>query len=129
LHNKDQEYNNPLTSFATCLYRQRIGHERNAQLGEVFRSLAVMTWPWWASRSFIRPCLYAKLYKSRDQTSTRSTCFVTVDIGGHFESVVSLLALYICYCGSLWKRSTYTIQLPLWSLWKQSFLLTLHTCC
>jgi len=27
LRNKDQEYNNPLASFATCFSRQRIGHE------------------------------------------------------------------------------------------------------
>jgi len=32
LRNKDQEYNNPLASFVTCLCRQRIGHERIAQL-------------------------------------------------------------------------------------------------
>jgi len=32
LRNKDQEYNNPLASFATCLFRQRIGRERTAQL-------------------------------------------------------------------------------------------------
>jgi len=31
LHNKDQEYHS-LASFATCLCRQRIGHERTAQL-------------------------------------------------------------------------------------------------
>jgi len=31
LRNKDQEYNNPLAGFATCLCRQRIGHERTAQ--------------------------------------------------------------------------------------------------
>jgi len=31
LPNKDQEYN-PLASFATCLCRQRSGHERTAQL-------------------------------------------------------------------------------------------------
>jgi len=32
LRNKDQEYNNPLASFPTCLCRQRIGHERTAHL-------------------------------------------------------------------------------------------------
>jgi len=32
VRNKDQEYNNPLASFATCLCRQRISHERSAQL-------------------------------------------------------------------------------------------------
>jgi len=26
LRNKDQDYNNPLVSFAICLCRQRIGH-------------------------------------------------------------------------------------------------------
>jgi len=30
--NTDQEYSNRLATFATCLYRQRIGHERTAQL-------------------------------------------------------------------------------------------------
>jgi len=30
LRNKDHEYNNPLTSFTTCLWRQRIGIERIA---------------------------------------------------------------------------------------------------
>jgi len=30
LRNKDQEYNNPLVCFATCLCKQRIGHERTA---------------------------------------------------------------------------------------------------
>jgi len=37
LRNKDQECNNPLASFATCLCRQRIGHERTAQLRWMFR--------------------------------------------------------------------------------------------
>jgi len=32
LRNKDQEYNNPPASFAACLCRQRIGHERTAHL-------------------------------------------------------------------------------------------------
>jgi len=32
LRNKEQEYNNPLASFATCLCKQRIRHERTAQL-------------------------------------------------------------------------------------------------
>jgi len=32
LRNKDQEYNNLLASSATCLCRQRIGHERTEQL-------------------------------------------------------------------------------------------------
>jgi len=32
LGNTDQEYNNPLASFATCVCRQRIRHERSAQL-------------------------------------------------------------------------------------------------
>jgi len=61
LHNKDQEYNNPLASFATCTCRQRIGPERTAQLRSAFRfrALTVTTLPWWASRSFIRPCLHA----------------------------------------------------------------------
>jgi len=30
--NKDQDYNNPLAALATCFCRQRIGHERTAQL-------------------------------------------------------------------------------------------------
>jgi len=30
LRNKDQQQSNPLTSFATCLCRQRSGHERTA---------------------------------------------------------------------------------------------------
>jgi len=46
LRKKDQEYSSPLASFATCLCRQRIGHER------------------------VRPCLQAKLYRSRSQIST-----------------------------------------------------------
>jgi len=32
LRNKDQEYNNPLASFAMCLCWQRIERERTAQL-------------------------------------------------------------------------------------------------
>jgi len=32
LRNTDQEYNNPLASFATCLCRRRIGHERTVHL-------------------------------------------------------------------------------------------------
>jgi len=32
LRNEVQEYDNPLASFATCLRRQRIGHERTARL-------------------------------------------------------------------------------------------------
>jgi len=36
-----------------------------------------------------------------------------------FESVVSLLTQYICYCGPPWKRRTYTLRLLSWSLWKQ----------
>ena len=39
---------------------------------------------------------------------------------GPFESVVSVLTHYICYCGPRWKRRTYTLQLLLWSFWKQS---------
>jgi len=37
LRNKDQKYNNPIASFATCPCRQRIGHERTAQLCYAFR--------------------------------------------------------------------------------------------
>jgi len=37
LRNKDHEYNNPLASFATCLCKQRIGHERTTQLRQTFR--------------------------------------------------------------------------------------------
>jgi len=50
----------------------------------------------------------------------QGTLHITVDIGGPFESVVSLLTHYTCYCGPLWKRRTYTLQLLLWSHWKQS---------
>jgi len=32
LHNKNHEYNNSLAIFATCICRQRIGHERSGQL-------------------------------------------------------------------------------------------------
>jgi len=32
LRNIDQEYNDTLASFATCLCRQRIGHKRTAHL-------------------------------------------------------------------------------------------------
>jgi len=32
LRSKDQEYNNPLASFTTCLCRQRVRHERTAHL-------------------------------------------------------------------------------------------------
>jgi len=46
LRNKDQEYNNPLASFATSLCWQRIGHERTVQLRWAFRGLAVTTLPW-----------------------------------------------------------------------------------
>jgi len=61
LRNKDQEYNNPLASFAICICRERIGHERTAtaHLRKHFGGLEVTTFPWWASRSFIRPCLHA----------------------------------------------------------------------
>ena len=38
LRNKHQEYNNLLTSFATCLCRQRIGNQRTAQLRRAFRA-------------------------------------------------------------------------------------------
>jgi len=45
LRNKDQEYNNPLASFSTCLCWQRIGLRTCAKrLG----GLAVTTLPWWA---------------------------------------------------------------------------------
>jgi len=56
LRNKDQEYNNPLASFATCLCRQR-SELRFCAKG--VGGLAVTTLPWWASRSFIWPCLHA----------------------------------------------------------------------
>jgi len=39
LRNEDQDYNNPLAIFATCLCRQRIGHEWTAQLRWAFRGL------------------------------------------------------------------------------------------
>jgi len=32
LHNKDQEYNYPLTRFATCLCRQKIGPEPSPEI-------------------------------------------------------------------------------------------------
>jgi len=32
LRSKDQEYNNPIASFATCLCRPRIAHEQTAHL-------------------------------------------------------------------------------------------------
>jgi len=54
LRNKDQEYNNPLASFATCLCRQR-----ESTCAKRVGDLAVTNLPWWASRSFIRPCLRA----------------------------------------------------------------------
>jgi len=56
LRNKDQEHNNPLASFATCLCRQR---SELRTCANTCRGLAVTTLPWWASRSFIRPCLHA----------------------------------------------------------------------
>jgi len=56
LRNKDQEYNNPLASFATCLCRQR--SELRTCTKRV-GNLAVTTLRWWASSSFIRPCLHA----------------------------------------------------------------------
>jgi len=56
LRNKDQEYNNPLASFATCLCRQS---SKLRTCGERFGALAVTTLPWWASRSFTWPCLHA----------------------------------------------------------------------
>jgi len=56
LRNKDQEHNNPLASFATCLFWQRSELRTCAQR---FGGLAVTTFPWWASRTFIRPCLHA----------------------------------------------------------------------
>jgi len=43
---KDQEYNNPLASFATCLCRQRVRNERTAPLRWAFRGLGVTTLPW-----------------------------------------------------------------------------------
>jgi len=56
LRNEDQEYNNPLASFATCFCRQR--SELRACAKRV-GGFAVATLPWWASHSFIRPCLHA----------------------------------------------------------------------
>jgi len=45
---------------------------------------------------------------------------ITSAVGGPFESIVSLLAHYICCSVPPWKRRTYTLQLLMWSLWKQS---------
>jgi len=58
LRNKDQEYNNPLTSFASaaCLCWQR---SELRSCAKRVGGLAVRSFPWWASRSFIRPCLHA----------------------------------------------------------------------
>ena len=50
----------------------------------------------------------------------QGTLHITIAIVGSFERVVSLLTHYICYCGSLWKRRTYIIQLLFWTIWKQS---------
>jgi len=50
----------------------------------------------------------------------QGTLHKAVAIGGPFESVVSLLTHYICYCGPLWKRRTYPLRLLLCSLCKQS---------
>jgi len=56
LRNKEQEYNNPLASFATCLCRRR---SEPRTCAKCVGGLAVTTLPWWASRSFIRPCPHA----------------------------------------------------------------------
>jgi len=56
LLNKDQKHNNPLESFTTCLCRQRSELRTCAKRVGGF---VVKTLPWWASRSFIRPCLHA----------------------------------------------------------------------
>jgi len=56
LRNKDQEYNNRLASFTTCLCRQRSELRTCAKR---VGGLAVTTLPWRASCSFIRPCLHA----------------------------------------------------------------------
>jgi len=73
LRNKDQEYDNPQTSFATCLCWQRSELRTCAKR---VGGLAVTTLLWWVLRSFIRLCLHAKLYASRSQISTWSTYFV-----------------------------------------------------
>jgi len=52
---------------------------------------------------------------------------ITVAIGGPFESVMRLLTHYICDCGPLWKRRTYTLELLLWYLWSR--VLTQCSCC
>jgi len=59
LSNKDQDYNNPLASFATCLCRQRSDMSELRSCAKRFGGVAVATFPRWASRSFIRPCLQA----------------------------------------------------------------------
>jgi len=59
LRNKDQEYNNPLASFAIASSGKESHKSELRSCAERFGGLAVTTLPWWASRSFIRPCLHA----------------------------------------------------------------------
>jgi len=55
LCNTDQEYNNPPASFAPHLCWQR---SELRTCSKHVGGLAVTTLSWWASRSFIRPCLH-----------------------------------------------------------------------
>jgi len=56
--NKDQEYNNPLKSFATCIFWQR-SELRTCAKDAGGLAVTTLPWSWWASRSFIRHLLHA----------------------------------------------------------------------
>jgi len=59
LHNKVQEYNIPLATFATLPAGKGPHTSELRSCAKRFRGLAVTTLPWWVPRSFNRPCLHA----------------------------------------------------------------------
>jgi len=63
VRNKDQECNNPLSKFRNLPLqaKDRTWSELRT-CAKRFGGLEVTTLPWWASRSFIRPCLHAELW-------------------------------------------------------------------
>jgi len=70
LRNKDQECNNPIASFATCLCRERIGHERTAQLRKAFRGPRVhLSWP-----AYMPSCIHPEVRFPLDQRVLCSDC-------------------------------------------------------
>jgi len=103
--------------------------EVGGPLKEKFLCITVNSGPFQSKVFAHYNCCWGLLWKQSSQLIHNSCCWAlwkqgtlhnTVAIVDPSENVVSLLTHYICYCGPLRKRRTYSLRLLLYSLWKQS---------